>query len=184
MSDLQKYSPALSLICVLIFIKFIFIPWSEWRINQIEDIKLLNGKIVRAGLLIDNKEAMNISAIAHQNKLSKIYELFYQNTTQAKFKLSFQKDLENLLEKYELKTSSIGWQNSYKIPNSNLIQHQISYNFDGSTYQAVEFFLELAKLNKLQKYEQLNFNLLRQRQGNLGRVRVAARMSLYQLEQE
>ncbi|CAH9052731.1 hypothetical protein PSECIP111951_00678 [Pseudoalteromonas holothuriae] len=183
MNELTKHRGALIAIATLLVIKFILVPWYEWQSQVMVSNVLLSKQNTKAQELLQNSEKVIQQFEQLKNRLTTLeFEYYTAAEGSEALKLKIQKRLEKLLFINELESSSIGWQNSYQYPETPIMKHQLSLRFTGSTLGATAFFIDLAEQEKLYLIEGLNFNLLRQSAGNLGRVSVSVRLSFIEIK--
>ncbi|MBE0369292.1 MULTISPECIES: hypothetical protein [Pseudoalteromonas] len=183
MNELQKHKLPLLFIALLVLIKFVLLPWYSWQESLYASNTLLANKVTKSALLLDNESPLEESRQLYNDAINRIKTHFFQESTSEKLKLELQKKLELLLKERTLSSNSIGWQNSYTFPNSQITKHQLSLHFSGDTQNAVAFFLDLAQLPQVLEYEAFNFNLMRQRAGGLGRVSVSVRIAFFEFKE-
>lgn len=184
MSELQKYKYPLLIIAVLCMFKFIVVPTITWQEGLIADNKLLQRKVNKVNLLLSDETDLTAKLKAAQAQLNQVTEYFYNFKTEQAFRLEQQKIIEQQLTQYELKSSTVGWQNVVTIPNTPLIRFQLQYSFSGQSEQVIAYLLSQQQQKQWQEIETLNINVRRQKAGRLGQMTVSTRISFYMLNKE
>lgn len=184
MSDIYKYKYPLLVILLLCVFKFIIVPSFTWQDSLIAENKLLQRKVAKINHLLADESQLTTQLAAQKNQLDNVIQYFYNYQDQQAFRLEQQKKLEQQLTKFELKSSSIGWQNVVAIPDSPLTRFQLQYSFSGDGEQVIAYLLAQQKLNNWHEIETLNINVRRQKAGRLGQLTVTTRISFYMLNKE
>lgn len=181
-AELKKHKYLLSIAIILFTIKFVVIPWQDWQSQLIESNNLMATKLNKINSLLINKVEFKSTAADLSALLDKV-EGFYFKQSSNQLKLELQKQLEEKIKNHNIELSSLGWQNSFKIPDSAVTKHQAELSFSGQTIDVIKFLLALNQMPQVIGIETFNFNLLRQRAGTLGRVTVRIRIAVLQLEE-
>jgi actin-related protein len=184
MSEIQKYKYPLLIIAVLCMFKFIIVPTMTWQDSLIAENKLLQRKVNKVNLLLADETELAARLKTAQSQLNQATQYFYSYQAEQEFRLAQQKIIEQQLTNFELKSSTIGWQNVVTIPNTPLIRFQLQYSFSGQSEQVIAFLLSQQKLQQWQEAETLNINVRRQKAGRLGQMTVTTRISFYMLNKD
>lgn len=181
MTELKKHAHLLSIAIMLFCIKFAFLPWLDWQNQLLDSNKLMQVKLDKMNQLLINEDAFKTAATEQHDLLKKVEELYFQQDAN-QLKLELQKTLEETIKNHNVELSSLGWQNSFKIPDLDVTKHQAELSFSGQTIDVIKCLLALNKIPQAMGIETFNFNLLRQQAGVLGRVTVRIRIAVFQLE--
>ncbi|GAB0111512.1 hypothetical protein [Pseudoalteromonas distincta] len=184
MSELKKYKYPLLVILVLCIFKFIVVPSFTWQDTLIAENKLLQRKVQKVGYLLADEEQLTTKLAAQEKQLNEVAQYFYNYQEEQAFRLAQQKTIEQQLSKFELKSSSIGWQNVVEIPDTPLIRFQLQYSFSGDGEQIIGYLLAQQSLKKWHDIESLNVSVRRQKAGRIGQMTVTTRVSFYMLNKE
>jgi len=179
MNDLKKHSLALSLIALLLFLKFVLIPLIQWQDNQITTVAMLERKIEKVENLLLSDNVLNEQYLALSNALSNLEQEIFSYQEESTFQLTQQKMVENNLLKSELKVSSIGWQNTVELAKLPLLQFSLEYRVSGKTNNVVEYLTQLKAQDRTPDIKALNFSFRNQSQGKLGSVSARIRVNYY-----
>jgi len=184
MNELKKYKYPLMLIAILCLFKFIIVPVFTWQDALIAENKLLERKVSKVESLIDDENALNSKLETTKNSLNELLTYFYPVKDAQAFRLAKQKEIEQQLAKYELKSSTVGWQNTVAIPDTPLTRFQLQYSFSGQSDQAIAYLLAQQSMGYWHELETLNINVRRQKAGRLGQMSITLRVSFYMLNEE
>lgn len=164
--------------------KFIIVPIMTWQDSLIADNKLLQRKVNKVNSLLSDETDLTAKLKSAQAQLNQATQYFYNYQPEQAFRLAQQKIIEQQLKQYELKSSTVGWQNVVTIPNTPLIRFQLQYSFSGQSEQVIAFLLAQQSIQQWQEAETLNVNVRRQRAGQLGQMTVTTRISFYMLNKD
>lgn len=179
MNDIKKHALALSLITLLLFLKFILIPLIQWQDNQINTVAMLERKIEKVDNLLLSDNVLNEQYLALSNALSNLEHEIFLYQEESTFQLKQQKIVESNLLKNILKVSSIGWQNTVELTQLPLLQFSLEYRISGKTNNVVEYLTQLKAQDKTPDIQALNFSFRNQNQGKLGSVSARIRVTYY-----
>jgi len=170
MSELEKYKKYLPWIAILALANFFWSPmWelkqSEWQryneyqrnigksqtlIKQAEQIELLHEKATEMQTNIETR-------------LSKIADL-------TQYKLNMQTAIEALMKKLDLELRFSVWRDGVKVDDVQILFLDVSFTGDVSNYMAFSTEYNATEKLALTSIEDLQLNIRRQRQDNLGTV--------------
>ncbi len=170
MNDIKKHAVALTIIALLIFIKFIFVPILDWQDNVLADIALQERKIAKIELLMESKELLSSQEIKLDKRLTELNKRFYSLQNSEAFKRAVQKNIENELKSYELKIKNIGWKTTIEHSDAPLTQYSVNYSFSGQGENVVDYILAIDASDKYSELAMMNVTFSKQRKGRLGRL--------------
>ena len=170
MAELRKHAMLLSILSLLILLKFIVLPVFAWQDALIEEISQSDKKITKINTVLENSERINQLNDSLNNALLPIESLLFNVTSEAQFKLEQQKMLEELLIKHDLKSQNIGWQTPTFLEEQSITRYPIKLSFNGKTIDTMKFITELESLQKLIEIVEFNMFLKGQNEDKLGSV--------------
>ena len=139
MDELKKHSLLLTLLASLMVTKFIIVPIYQWQDNMLERIQLLTKKKVKIDNLLKQEARFNSEAKKIKGKVEQADSVFFAYEEESDFKLTQQKLLEELLAKYELRASNIGWQITTAMPELKSTNYQLRIQFSGDLLNLLNF---------------------------------------------
>ena len=184
MNELKKYQFELSIILVLAILKFLVVPVLQWQDQTVEQTQLLQTRLSKAKSLLASKEQLESRSSQITERLEQLKAHIYEPESAQQLKLSIQKQVERMLQNYDLDVSSLGWQNVIDLEQAPLTKVQLEYTFTGSGQDVIAYLLKLSSQPKWADYESLNVNVRRQKPGRLGRMTVRSRVAFYMLNEE
>jgi hypothetical protein len=143
MQDIKKHKIALSLIALLLIIKFVFVPVFEWQNETLLEVDLLQKQVSRIDNVLNNRQEIESYGDSLANSLAFSSELFLVSSDVSTFELEQQQWLELKIGEYELIAKNIGWSPSQKHAGSNLVAHNVQLNIDGNTSNIIKFIQDL-----------------------------------------
>jgi len=168
MAELKQHAWLLSLVALLLIVKFIIVPIFDWQDMKLAKIILLEKKQAK----IDNvltKKSNNVNADLDLT-LAQANKIFFSFQPSAAFKLEQQKMLESMLEKHKVKPINIGWKTSTFFEQLQITRYPLNVQFTGKTIDIIKFLTAIeAKENRIE-IESLNLSIKGQRTNTLGRV--------------
>lgn len=170
---------ALILIAVLLSIKFIFVPLVEWQDKQIVQLRLLDKKVGKIEQLIYQQEKLELAHREAEQSLVVLSSSFYTAQNPDAFKRKIQKQVEEELEKFELKISNIGWQTTVKNQGAPIDEFGLEYSFSGKGEQVFQYMLYLAQDTKYSDFSEFSMSFSRQKPGKLGRITIRLIRTFY-----
>jgi len=179
MNELKKHALALSIIVVLLALKFVFVPLMQWQDSQINTVAMLERKIEKVESLLLSDNILNEQHLALSNALSNLERDIFNYQEESGFQLKQQKIVESNLSKNILKISSIGWQSTVELTELPLLQHSLEYRVSGKTNNVVKYITQLKAQDITPDIQALNLSFRNQKQGELGSVSARIRVSYY-----
>jgi len=179
MDELKKNAWLLSLIVILVVIKFAIVPIFEWQDSQLSEVKLLTKRLNKIEQVLANENENSALNQKLQLTLGKGEKALFIYNTESTFKLAQQKFIQSLLNKHNLKLQNIGFQAQTFIPEFKAMQFSVQVRFTGKTEEAI------ALVNTIEQNEERiaidKFNLSFKGLGNksLGRANGMLTLFLY-----
>lgn len=177
MDELKKNAWLLSLIVILVVIKFAIVPIFEWQDSQLSEVKLLTKRLNKIEQVLANENENSVLNQKLQLTLGKGEKALFNYNTESTFKLAQQKFIQSLLNKHNLKLQNIGFQAQTFIPEFKAMQFAVQVRFTGKTEEAI------ALVNTIEQNEERiaidKFNLSFKGLGNKSLGRVNGMLSLF-----
>lgn len=179
MAELKKHALLLLILIILVSAKFIILPVIEWQNTIVADIKLLDKRSQKVTRVItQNDNTIKLNQLLSE-EVKRGNELFFPYQTPSKFKLSQQKLIESLLDKYQLKSQNIGWQTSSELTSLYIIKHPLQLRFSGKTLDVIKFIAAIEKLEKNIEVIDFNLSLKKQNESSLGQCNGRVTLNFY-----
>jgi len=157
MNELKKHGFLLSIIIILIIIKFIIVPVFDWQSGKLSIIRLLEKKQLKVEKVLANqKEYINANE-SLVTIFKQIDSLFSHQKSESAFKLTQQQTIEKLLAQFNLKSQNIGWKGVSLLESIQLKRFQVEIHFKGKSIDVINFIVELEK--QPQWIDIIDFNL-------------------------
>lgn len=182
MNTLKQHALALSIIGLLLSLKFIVIPVMEWQDQQVTQISLLQRKVAKLTQLIDSRESLTAQLKAEQNEFDKVSHLFFKFETAEKFKREKQQQEEQEIKNHDLKISGIGWKNQQKLGDAPITVFDLEYTVKGRMDKIVNYITEIASASPYKERTAINLMFSRHRAGNLSTVTARINLRYYMLD--
>jgi len=179
MNDLKKHAFLLSIIFVLIIMKFIVLPIFEWQDDKLSNIRLLEKKQIKVQQVLANQQEYieaNDNLFTIFNQVNSVFS-HYKN--ESAFKLAQQKNIEKLLAEFNLKSQNIGWKGVSLVEQLQLQRFQVGIQFKGKSIDVINFIIALEKQPKWIDIIDFNFSIKGQKEGTIGRMDGRINMNMY-----
>lgn len=168
MDELKKHSLLLTLLASLMVTKFIIVPIYQWQDNMLERIQLLTKKKVKIDNLLKQEARFNSEAKKIKGKVEQADSVFFAYEEESDFKLTQQKLLEELLAKYELRASNIGWQITTAMPELKSTNYQLRIQFSGDLLNLLNFMAVIETYQHKIQISDFYFSVRNQSNNELG----------------
>ncbi len=179
MNELKKHALALSLIAILIIIKFLFIPIIDWQNEKQSRLALLERKIAKIDVLMQGKEEISNWKNVLEQQLVNLSNDFYAKQDGEKFKRQQQKLIEAEVKAFNLKMNNIGWKTTIDNPVAPLTQYSVSYSFTGQGTEVINYLLSINAADKYSEIAEFNATFARKYPGQIGRLTIRLRRTFY-----
>jgi Tfp pilus assembly protein PilO len=170
MAELQKYRLLLSVIAILLAIKFVVIPIFSWQATQLADLQQLEKRQNKIAKVLKQQNSNSQLNAALSVQLNHAKPLFFSYQLETAFKLSQQKKIEALLTKHELKSQNIGWQTSTRLTELGMVRYPIKVSVSGKGSNIIEFITAIETNSQYIKVDEFNLSFKGQRDKSLGRI--------------
>ncbi|MFQ3189628.1 MAG: 5-formaminoimidazole-4-carboxamide-1-beta-D-ribofuranosyl 5'-monophosphate synthetase [Paraglaciecola sp.] len=181
--EFKKHKMALSLIAILISIKYVLIPIFDWQDEQHVEVNLLQKQVSRINRVLHNSQEIEDYSVLLKNTLATSETLFLSAIDSSTFELEQQQWLEGKLKQYELDANNIGWTPPQQYVDSKLLGHNVQLNIDGKTSNVIAFIQELQSQNHYIEIQAFNISFKRQSNLKLGTGRTRLNLVFYRREQ-
>ena len=177
MAELKQHAWLLSIIFLLVVIKFAIIPVFTWQDKILAKITLLEKKQNKINSLLKNSKSNNRISDELTLMLTPANKLLFPLQKEATFKLRQQESLETLLAKYKLQVQHVGWQTSTTFSGLAMVRYPIDIRFSGKTLAVIDLVSELESITPRIEISDFNFSFRGQTENNLGQI--TAKITLY-----
>jgi hypothetical protein len=143
MQEIRQHKLALSLIALLISIKFIIVPIFSWQDAQLLELQLLQKQNSRIDNVLDHRQEIEDYGASLADALAASADLFLTSNNVATFQLEQQQWLEEKIKEHDLEANNIGWSPPQEYTQSNLVAHKVQLNIDGKTGNILAFMQAL-----------------------------------------
>jgi len=168
MAELKKHTLLLLTLSFLLLAKFIFLPVIDWQNTMISEIQLLEKKSLKVARVIAGQSSTSKTNLTLSKEVERGNKLFYSHQAPSKFKLTQQKMVESLLDKYQLKSQNIGWQTPSELISLQVIRYPLQLRFSGKTLDVIKFIAATETFERNMEVNNFNLSLKRQDDSSLG----------------
>lgn len=172
LQELRRHKLALSVIAVLVVIKFLLVPLMEWQEQKVSEIALLESKQNRMQQIFSNQQQLESYQLRLQQRLQEAQRYFLPLKDDSAFQLEQQKWLEARVNEHELKLSNIGWSPKLDMPELNAAVFRAQLSLEGRTLDVINFLQHLHSQSHYIEVRDMTINYSRQTARKLGRARV------------
>lgn len=157
MAELKKHALLLSLLSLLLCVKFVLLPIYQWQEGKLHTVQMLQKKQQKVANILQFKNEEREKYITLKDNVAKGESIFFPYQKESDFKLAQQKLIENLLVKNKVTASNIGWQVTSPLPEYKTINYQLKLQFSGKHLDVVNLIYSFEK--NAQRIEIADFNL-------------------------
>ncbi|WP_206484695.1 hypothetical protein [Thalassotalea sp. G2M2-11] len=144
LDDLKKHQNALTLIVVLVAIKFFILPIFEWQDEVSARLELQQKALIKTQALINNESdiiaSLNKFKVLEQN----LYSRYHSDDNVAQTKRDIQRNIENMLDALGVKLQSIGWKDAPFEEGKSINTIYLEYRIEGKAKDVIEHLLALS----------------------------------------
>lgn len=142
MSLLSNKPLMLTLIGLLLAIKFVLQPIVEWQNKKVDDIFLLERQLNKGLGLIQNEEILKSQLSQVSERLKALTKtVLGRDENVAAYQLRVQKQIEELMEKHDIVARNVNWLSPQIDGYSE--EHKIEMNLSGQSKDFVLFLLDI-----------------------------------------
>jgi len=178
LEELKHNRYAILVILFIASLKFIALPMMDWQDEKVEQLWLLEKRLVKLDSLFENEDLLD-EQIAKVNTLLPELESQLYSLEEGEFKLAKQQEIEKQLSSFDLSLKSFGWLSSVELKDKGLTKLSGELAIEGRTERIILFLAELESSNKYIEVEKFNMNLRRPRQGRPGSASVRINVAFY-----
>jgi len=183
MAELKQYKFLLSLVAVLLLAKFVIVPIYDWQDEKQQNISRLSKKLTKIDSVLSGQSSNHALLDKLRSNTAIASKLFYVFSPEAQFKISQQKHIESMLEKYEIRVSNFGWQPVNKLEQLNALNYQAKLRFTGKTVNLIKAMTFLESQTPYHEISEFNYKIKRQTANNLGTMDARVTLSFYMLNE-
>lgn len=146
MSILEDKKLLIGILLFLVGIKFLLMPLFDWQDAKIEQIQRYNKQLNKGNFLVKNQQTMleTVNEIK-QRSASLLNKVASKADTRVSYQLKVQKEVELLMEKYELRARSVTWLKSIK--SGPFDEHRLELSLAGSFKNYIRFLNEIESVS-------------------------------------
>ena len=128
----------LSILALLVFLRFVLVPWIEWQDEKNIELQTLTKRLVRSeALLAARDEVLAQSEVAKQKSSDLKLGLAITSDT-AQYKVEFQEDLQAKLDAMNVQLSSFEWLSEQEIGAFAIKTGRVNVRFKGAVADIVQ----------------------------------------------
>jgi len=173
MNELKKHALLLSIVALLILVKFAVMPIMQWQDNAVVELRNLQKKLGKVSQVLGSEDKTGEVNQQVAEQLAAAQQLFFAHQSQSAFELAQQQYFEALTEKHNLRSRNFGWQNVSQRDDLALTRFQAAIRIDGKLKDIIALFVELETQTKRIEIVGFNISPKSQSEKSLGRVRSA-----------
>lgn len=158
MNALENRKLLLSVLAILLGVKFILMPWFSWQNELFSQNSRLNSQLTK-GQLLTEKEAEIREYITQLDSYNQQYKKRFINEepSEIKYRLTLQKAIEDKLEEKGLSQSSVSWLPSVK--RGPFEEQMIQLTIKGRFKSFAEFLVEIEQVEPRLSVRQIQLNV-------------------------
>lgn len=169
-ADLKKHVILLSVLCILLCIKFIFFPIIEWQDNQLFEINNLRKQQHKVDNVILNHAKTNKLNLVLDENIKIINDVYFSPELESTFKITQQKWLEKVLRDNHLKIMNLGWQAKVVNDEGNIVIHHLQVSLSGQSVDVIKFIGVIESNKQLIFINDFNMTIKNQNEKSLGKM--------------
>jgi len=177
MNELKKHAVLLSVLSLLLLVKFIYVPIVDWQNALYLNLQQQEKKLTKIDKVLKQKDKVT-QANAQLDKLLAIKtSVFFSQAQESKFQLAQQKMIESLFEKNNVKVTKFAWRKTQQLVTLSANHYKVQVNIKGKTSDLVQL---MSAVEHYTPYiEVSDFSLKVQRQKNLLLGTVSGNLTLH-----
>ncbi|ODB36786.1 hypothetical protein BB427_01880 [Pseudoalteromonas sp. BMB] len=150
MDEIKNKRGLLSILAILLVLRFIIVPVFDWQEQRTAEIKQIEARLEKSSLIVKNQQSLD-TAKEELGKRSDTLKLFiYPAANEADFRFQVQKELNEVISRHQLEVKNIGWLTRLEIESAALTRHQVRISVSGKTVNLQALLMEIdSKLNKV-----------------------------------
>ncbi|GAB3037603.1 hypothetical protein [Bowmanella dokdonensis] len=172
------------LLVILAMLRFGLAPWLQWQEDKHQEIILLQKRTSKGLAILNNQQAFSQQLAELESAEEQLRQSVFAAEAESAFQLARQREIEQLLNTFELKADRISWMASVPVVGAPLWQHTASFSIDGKTENIVRWHLAMEQQNPVIHISTFDVRLERQTSRSLGRARAEYRLVFYAMHAE
>ncbi len=179
MNELKKHWLLLSIVALLVVIKWGYIPLSDWQNALYFEVKQKQKRLLKSSRVLEKSDLYNQQNIQLQSSLAIANDVFFNEQDDSLFKLEQQKFVEQLLSKSNLTLTRIVWENTLESVEPKIKHYKMNVFFSGRATDMVRYVTELEQHKPYIEVSDFIFNIKKSHQAPLGNVSGNLTLNLY-----
>lgn len=167
MQPQNKRKLMLSVLAVLLIVRFVVVPIFDWQQQQIAQIASQSKKLAKVNRVIDRLPQISQALQNLQQSNQALQSHYYKSASLQAFKLQGQQQIERLFKVHNLQVKNFNWVTD--IPGT-ITQLRARISFSGKTKDLAMLQLALARQTKLLDIGQWTLRIKRMNDHSLGDV--------------
>jgi uncharacterized membrane protein YcgQ (UPF0703/DUF1980 family) len=165
---MKKNIVLITILSVLVLVKFVLVPVFDWQNNKMEQITQLERKIKKSKDYIVRLPEMT----AQQEQLTTVINTYKEQTDTyndiGRYKLNKQRQLEALFSQYNVEIKALNWRD--EVSTEQGISIPMYLQFTGQLKSFINLKLDILASGSNIELEKFNLNIAGQLEKSLGRV--------------
>jgi hypothetical protein len=179
MNELKQHALLLSAVALLVIIKFIYLPISDWQSALYMEIQQQQKKLSQVGVVLSENDELLSQKVKLTQALTVAEQVFFPYQVEADFQLKQQIMLEKILEQHKLKLTRFGWENSRNLSALSVTHYQLQVFLSGNTLNFIQLMAALELQSPYIEVGDFVLNVQRQKAQDLGQVSGNLTLHLY-----
>jgi hypothetical protein len=171
MEDLKKHALLLTVLAILLSVKFIMVPIFSWQDEVLSDIHRQEKQLLKVAKVLNNDGQVNELGQQVIIDLAAAEKLFFPLNSESSFKLAQQQLIEGYITKHKVALTNLGWQSATELKESALMRYQLSIRFDGLFVDIVTLFAELENHSPWLQIAEFNLSSKAQSSDDIGYIK-------------
>lgn len=162
LSSTQKV--LISIMSLLLLVKFFWLPWQDWQSALIEELQLKEKQLNKMHVMLANKQNVGNVAEDLNSQLSGIRQYIYRNNDNSRFKIQIQEKMQSLASEYNLRVAQFSWIDSGLLIDG-VVRETLDLRLSGKVADLVRFHSTIESEQKSHSIVYFNFNFPRAKLG-------------------
>ncbi|MDX2369998.1 MAG: hypothetical protein QNK36_16610 [Colwellia sp.] len=171
MDDLKKHALLITVMAMLVTVKFIILPVFTWQGEVLSEIVRQEKKLAKVKKVLNNDGQENKLGQRVISDLVTAEQLFFSLRTESDFKLEQQQLIEGFIEKNHISLTNLGWKSASELKEVAIKRYQVSIRFNGLFVDVVTLFSELESHSPWLKIEEFNLSSKVQSNDDIGYIK-------------
>ena len=179
MKELKKHQFLLSVVALLIIIKWLYVPIVDWQDERYFEIKQKQNRLSKSSAVLKQSNVYSQKNDLLADSLAIANDIFVEKQDDSLFKLEQQKFVEQMLSKLGLSLTRTVWENALESVEPQIKQYKMKVFFKGRTNDMVRYVTELEKHKPYIEVNDFIFNINKRNKEPFGSVSGNLTLSLY-----